>query len=388
METRQIGGNDTPAQVAAKTSVARRWLDAPQLNARDPEYILRVSAHIPEDSPAVQAVFVPAFRRLNEMSGGAIGVHAVWGGALHPEREGIQALLDKRTDLCPVYSAWDAQKFPAAQALSLPFLFTSAEAATHVSELSYRRYFSQDFEAQGVLMGRVVSTGEYNLFSRTPIACLDDLQGMRVACSDGLEARIFQTLGAQAVGCSTPEAKKRFAAADVQAVSISDSAAYTVGLFRDAAFRTQANLVSVNLEYGLSPHFYWGLPVSLRPVLNSWLRGLAQAGAQLFYGLAGAHARTAFTQAGIQSLSLGASESALWAERVAPVEVALRQELTSAGYLVDDMMRDVRQAAAATALLSSDELMTLALSQPLQNLLPSSPSAAPQPGSVAPQSLN
>ena len=61
-------------------------------------------------------------------------------------------------------------------------------------------YFSQDFEAQGVLMGRVVSTGEYNLFSRTPIACLDDLQGMRVACSDGLEARIFQSLGAQAVG--------------------------------------------------------------------------------------------------------------------------------------------------------------------------------------------
>lgn len=388
MGTRQIGGNDTPEQVAAKTSVARRWLDAPQPLTREPEHILRVSAHIPEASPAVQDVFIPAFKRLSELSGGAIGVHAVWGGALHPEREGIQALLDRRTDLCPVYSAWDAQMFPAAQALSLPFLFTSAEAATYVSELLYRRYFSQDFEAQGILMGRVVATGEYNLFSRTPIASLDDLQGMRVACSDGLEARIFQALGAQAVGCSTPEAKKRFASADVQAVSISDSAAYTVGLFRDATFRTQANLVSVNLEYGLSPHFYWGLPASLRPVLNSWLRGLAQAGAQLFYGLAGAHARTAFAQAGIQSLSLDAVESARWAERVAPVESALRQELTSAGYPVDAMLRDVRQAAAATALLSSDELMTLALTQPLQDVLPSSPLSAAQPQSVAAQSLS
>ena len=206
MQTRQIGGNDTPGQVLAKTAVARRWLDAPRLDGRAPQYTLRVSAHIPEASPAVQDVFLPAFDRLREMSGGAIGVQAVWGGALHAERAGIQALLEDRTDLCPVYSAWDARMFPAAQALSLPFLFTSAEAATYVSELLYRRHFSQDFEAQGVLMGRVVATGEYNLFSRAPIACLEDLQGLRVACSDGLEARIFQALGAQPVGGSTPEA--------------------------------------------------------------------------------------------------------------------------------------------------------------------------------------
>jgi TRAP-type C4-dicarboxylate transport system substrate-binding protein len=249
-------------------------------------------------------------------------------------------------------------------------MFSSAEAATHVSELLYRQYFSQDFEAQGILMGRIVATGEYNLFSRSPIACLEDLQGLRVACSDGLEARIFQALGAEAVGCSTPEAKKRFATADVQAVSISDSAAFTVGLYHDAAFRTQANLVSVNLEYGLSPHFFGGLPESLRPLLNRWLRGLAQAGAQLFYGLAGAHARMAFSQAGIQSLSLDAQESSRWANQVAPVETELRNELASAGYPVDAMLRDVRQAAAETASLTSDELMTMALTQPFQNLLP------------------
>lgn len=371
-DSRQINGSDTPDQVTAKTSVARSWLDAPKLSTREPDYILRVSSHIPQASPAVQDVFIPAFRRLNEMSGGAIGVHAVWGGALHSEREGIEALLNNRTDLCPVYSAWDARMFPAAQALSLPFMFSSAEAATHVSELLYRQYFSQDFEAQGILMGRIVATGEYNLFSRSPIACLEDLQGLRVACSDGLEARIFQALGAEAVRCSTPEAKKRFATADVQAVSISDSAAFTVGLYHDAAFRTQANLVSVNLEYGLSPHFFGGLPESLRPLLNRWLRGLAQAGAQLFYGLAGAHARMAFSQAGIQSLSLDDQESSQWANQVAPVETELRNELASAGYPVDAMLRDVRQAAAETASLTSDELMTRAITQPFQNLLPPS----------------
>lgn len=370
MSIRQIGGNDTPGQVVAKTAVARRWLDAPPIDGREPEVTLRVSAHIPQRSPAVQDVFEPAFRRLWHMSDGRIGVHAVWDGALHPEREGIEALLQDRTDLCPVYSAWDARLFPAAQALSLPFLFSSAEAATHVSEELYRRHFSRDFEGQGILMGRMVATSDYNLFSRQPIASLEDLRGLRVACSDGLEAQLFQALGAQAVGCSTPQARQRFAQGDVAAVSISDSAAFTVGIYHDAAYRTQASLVRVNLEYGLSPHFFRRLPSDLRPVMNRWLRGLAQAGAQLFYGLAGAKARDAFRQAGLQSIELSATESLRWRERLAPVESQLGDALACAGYPAQALLRDLRDGAQRYESWSSDEFMTEALERPFEDLLP------------------
>lgn len=166
----QIGGNDSVAEVLAKTTLARQWLDSPAIDAGQSAHTLRISAHIPEASPAVQDVFVPSFRRLLHMTQGKVGTKSVWGGALHPERQGIEALRSGLTDLCPVYSAWDPKLFPAAQALSLPFLFDSAEAATHVSEQLYRRHFSADFEGQGVLMGRMVATSEYNLFSRTPMA--------------------------------------------------------------------------------------------------------------------------------------------------------------------------------------------------------------------------
>jgi TRAP-type C4-dicarboxylate transport system substrate-binding protein len=274
------------------------------------------------------------------------------------------------TDLCPVYSAWDATLFPAAQALSLPFLFSSAEAATHVSELLYRRYFSQDFERQGVLMGRMVATSEYNLFSRQPIASLADLRGCRVACSDGLEFRLFAALGADPIGCSTPEAVKRFAAGDVAAVSISDSAAHTTGLWRSARFRTAADLVRVNLEYGLSRGFMARLPEPLHPVLNRWLRGLAQAGAQLFYGLAGARARDAFREAGMEFIALEPMEQVRWRDRVAPVADVLAGELVAAGYPAREMVADLRREAAIAAGRSADDLMTEALEHPLTDLLP------------------
>jgi TRAP-type C4-dicarboxylate transport system substrate-binding protein len=366
----QIHGNDSVAEVMAKTTLARQWLDAPAMAEDKGVHTLRVSAHIPESSPAVQDVFVPSFRRLWHMTQGAVGTTSVWGGALHPERQGIEALRNGLTDLCPVYSAWDPKLFPAAQALSLPFMFDSAEAATHASERLYRRHFSADFEGQGVLMGRMVATSEYNLFSRTPMARLADLAGQRVACSDGLESRIFAALGAVPVGCSTPEAKRRFAERDVAAVSISDSAALTVGLFETARYRTQANLVRVNLEYGLSPGFWRSLPAACRGPFNAWLRALAQAGAQLFYGLAGAQARERFAQAGIEFIQLDRAEEQRWRQKVAVVETALRDDLTQAGRDPKALLSDLYQAAEYSKGLSSDELMAQALNQPLMDLLP------------------
>lgn len=368
----QIGGDDGVEAVLEKTTVARQWLDAPNPDFQDrsPEVVLRVSAHIPAASPAVVDVFEPAFRRLTAMSNGAIAVQAHWGGSLHHEREGIAALRTGLTDLCPVYSAWDAQVFPAAQILSLPFSFPSAEVATQVAEEMYHGYFKGDFERQGVLMGRMVATSEYNLFSRSPIRTLEDMAGQKIACSPGLESQLFEALGAIAVGCSTPQAKQKFADQEVFAVSISDSAAHTVGLYREAAYRTAAHLVQVNLEYGLSKDFYQRLSPPLKLILNQWLRGLAQAGAQLFYGLAGARAREAFQQAGLQSLSLSVPEQARWREKLAGVEAVFLSQLNTLGYPAIRMRSAMHALSQKYANHSANELMHQALNHPLMNLLP------------------
>lgn len=367
----QIICTDTVSHVFDKTFAARQWLTVTdeEIPKNTPEFILRVSAHIPGQSPAVQDVFEPAFRRLQVMSKGAIGVAAYWGGSLHPEREGIEALKNGLTDLCPVYSAWDADLFPAAQILSLPFIFASAEQATAVSEKLYRPFFSQDVEKHGIHMGRMVATSEYNLFSRSPIRTLSDLSGQKIACSNGVESDIFHALGAIPVGCSTPEAKKQFESGNVFAVSISDSAAQTVGLYKFAKFRTSANLVRVNLEYGLSPSFWQKLPPHLQTVLNQWLRALAQAGAQIFYGLSGAKACAIFQEAGIEFIHLNPAEQDVWRQKVQPVENQLLARLRSKAYPADAMLAAVLSSALALQTWSANDLMLAALKEPLTDVI-------------------
>jgi C4-dicarboxylate-binding protein DctP len=368
----QISANDSVENVIAKTSSARAWLntDGEDVSLKPDAIILRISAHIPGDSPAVKDVFEHAFKRLTVMTKGAIGVAGFWGGSLHKERDGIDALVNNITDMCPVYSAWDANAFPAAQSLSLPFIFPSAEVATAVSEALYHEYFKKDFEANKILMGRLVATSEYNLFSREPITSLSDLSGKKIACSDGMELDIYHSLGAIPVGCSTPEAKKRFANHEVAAVSISDSAAYTAGIYKDARYRTSANLVRVNLEYGLSHHFWSKLSHELKVIFNQWLRALAQAGAQLFYGLAGAEARVGFQNAGIQFIDISADELRLWQAKLTGVETQFSQKIQALGYPATEMIQAIHESTKHYSNYSADQLFDEALNQPFTNITP------------------
>ena len=369
----QIGSDDSVQEVLSKTTIARKWLDctSEKNSAEDTELILRISAHIPASSPAVKDVFEPAFKRLEVMTGGAIKVVGHWGGSLHKEREGIEALNNGLTDMCPVYSAWDDKAFPAAQTLSLPFIFPSAEVATAVSEALYQKYFRPDFERQGVLMGRMVATSEYNLFSKDPIQSLEDIKGKKIACGNGVESDVFLALGAIPVGCSTPEAKNQFESGAVFAMSISDSAAHTVGIYRSAKYRTSGNLVRVNLEYGLSRNFFNQLTPELKPIFNQWLRSLAQAGAQLFYGLAGAKAREEFKNSGMQFISLGNTEQSRWKDKVKGVESNLIVQLEKDGYPAREMVEAIRTKTQKYASWSADQLMQEAIDKPFTDLLPS-----------------
>jgi len=372
MNPLQISANDSVADVIAKTTLARAWLDTSKENSdlKPDAIILRISAHIPGDSPAVKDVFEPAFKRLAVMTNGAIGVEGFWGGSLHKERDGIDALINNITDMCPVYSAWDAAAFPAAQSLSLPFIFPSAEVATAVSEALYHDYFKKDFEANKILMGRLVATSEYNLFSREPITCLNDLLGKNIACSDGMEFDIYQALGAHPIGCSTPEAKKRFANREVAAVSISDSAAHTAGIYKDALYRTSANLVRVNLEYGLSHHFWNKLSPELKLIFNQWLRALAQAGAQLFYGLAGARARVAFQEAGIQFINISTEEIKQWQAKLAGVETQFVKKIELLGYPAKKMIQAIHDSTKHYGDYSANQLFDESLKHPFTNITP------------------
>jgi len=368
-----LSADEPVGSVVRKTAVAQAWLAGTRTVGRPPfeggsRHTLRVTGHPPETASAVVEVFKPSFRVLEAMSAGRIKVHDSWGAKVHGEREGADALRAGATDMAPCYSPWDPNTFPLAQALSLPGLFPNAELATYVSEAVYADFLRADVERQGLRMGRLKATGQYNLFSKQPITKLEDLNSAKVASSHGPETTVLAALGAIPVALSSLEIKPAFSSGEIDAVSIADSSGQVFGIDQLARFRTALNITRLNLEYCLRREFWEELPRELQLVLNDWLRAQAQAETQIFYGLAGARARAAFKAAGMTFLKLATEEEARWMDRLREIPAAFVARNEAAGRPARRLLGEIEKIKGKNAGRSATELMIDAIDKPIRNI--------------------
>jgi TRAP-type C4-dicarboxylate transport system substrate-binding protein len=126
----------------------------------------------------------------------------------------------------------------------------------------------------------------------------------------------------------------------------------------------------VNLEYGLSHHFWNKLTPELKVIFNQWLRALAQAGAQLFYGLAGARARVAFHDAGIEFINISETEIKQWQIKLTGVESQFSQKIQALGYPAKAMIEAIHHSTKHYSTYSANQLFDDALHHPFTNITP------------------
>jgi TRAP-type C4-dicarboxylate transport system substrate-binding protein len=362
-------------EARAQASVALAWLNGAfvEENAYPVSYdgapiTLKVTGHPPATASAVVDVLKPSFRVLEAMARGKIKVEDHWGASVHRDRDGIAALTDGRSDLAPVYSGWDSSAFRLAQGLQLPGLFPNSETATLVSEELYGRYFRADVERQGVLMGRMKSSGAYHLFSMSPIRARDDFKGLRVGTTEGVEAEVMRALGAQVVTLSSLEMNAALAQGRIDAMHLADGSAEVFGIGKVARYRTALGLVRQNLEFGMSRTMWTALPEDLKVIVDAWLRAEAQAETQVFYGVAGARARERFKQGGVEFIYLAASEHARISEATRPMTEAFAAREEAQGRPARAMLADIARRVEQHRGKTANDFMHEAIFRPVKGI--------------------
>jgi TRAP-type C4-dicarboxylate transport system substrate-binding protein len=362
-------------EARAQASVALAWLngDFVEQNAYPVRYdgapiTLIVTGHPPATASAVVDVLKPSFRVLEAMARGKIKVEDHWGASVHRDRDGVAALTDGRSHLTPVYSGWDSSAYKLAQGLQLPGLFPNSETATLVSEELFDRYFRADVERQGILMGRMKASGAYHLFSMTPIRTRDDLKGLRIGTTEGVEADVMRALGAQVVTLSSLEMNPALAQGRIDAMHLADGSAEVFGIGKVARYRTALGLVRQNLEFGMSRAMWDGLPADLKVIVNAWLRAEAQAETQVFYGVAGARARERFKEGGVEFVYLAPAEYARIIEATRPVIDAFVAREEADGRPARAMLDDIDRLAERHRAKTPNDFMHEAVFSPVQGI--------------------
>lgn len=372
-----ITAESEPSFEAAReqASVARAWLEgafvaevAYPVRYDGPPLTLKVTGHPPATASAVVDVFKPAFRVLEAMAHGKIKVEDHWGASVHKDREGVAALTDGRSHLAPVYSGWDSSAYHLAQGLQLPGLFPSSEVATLVAEELYGHYFRADVERQGILMGRMKSSGAYHLFSMQPVRTRDDFRGLRIGTTEGVEADIMRALGATPVTLSSLEMNPALSEGRIDAIHLADGSAEVFGIGKVARYRSALGLVRQNLEFGMSRALWTALPDDLKAIVNAWLRAEAQAETQVFYGVAGARARDRFKAGGLQFVYFAPTEFERIVEATRPVVDAFIEREEAAGRPARAMLADIARRNEAHRGKSANDLMREAIFHPLPDL--------------------
>jgi TRAP-type C4-dicarboxylate transport system substrate-binding protein len=362
-------------EARAQASVALAWLngDFVEQNAYPMRYdgppiTLKVTGHPPATASAVVDVLKPSFRVLEAMARGKIKVEDHWGASVHRDRDGVAALTDGRSHLAPVYSGWDSAAYRLAQGLQLPGLFPDSETATLVSEELYDRYFRADVERQGILMGRMKSSGAYHLFSMSPIRSRNDLKGLRVGTTEGVEADVMRALGAQVVTLSSLEMNPALAQGRIDAMHLADGSAEVFGIGKVARYRTALGLVRQNLEFGMSRAMWTALPPDLKAIVDAWLRAEAQAETQVFYGVAGARARERFKQGGVEFIYVAPAEHARIIEATRPVIEAFAAREEAQGRPVRAMLADIARRVEQHRGKTANDFMREAIFEPVKGI--------------------
>ncbi len=101
-------------------------------------------------------------------------------------------------------------------------------------------------------MGRLKMSGPYHLFSMQPIRSRDDLKGLRIGTTEGIEADVMHALGAQPVPLSSLEMNPALASGKIDAMHLADGSSEVFGIGKIARFRTALGFVRQCLEFGLS----------------------------------------------------------------------------------------------------------------------------------------
>jgi tripartite ATP-independent transporter DctP family solute receptor len=160
----------------------------------------RASDNQAPDYPTVQALQFMA-KLVEERTGGRHWIRVFHSSQLGEEKETIEqtriGVIDiNRTNVAPMGAL-----APAANLLSLPFLFRSLEHLHHVLDQSIGREILAGFERHGFVGLTFYDSGARSIYNSVrPVRSLEDMRGLRIRVQQSeVMSRMIRALGAEPV---------------------------------------------------------------------------------------------------------------------------------------------------------------------------------------------
>lgn len=328
----------------------------------------RFSAYYPESYP----VFKEGFRRWEELvdkeSNGKIVFKNYLNGVLHTAKHGFRAAMTGICDLTHAYPGYQPASFSLSHINDLPYALSSQHGGVLAMESLYPKYFKQEYEKMGVLLGCWVTTSEYNLITKKPVRSLEDLKGMKIRSFGGLCSTTLELLGAVPIMVQSSESYTAFQNGVVDAVLYPDSSMVSYRLYEVGKYHTRIALTRMGVPYALSPQFFERLSPEMQTFMYAKLRQASQIAA-VSYELDDIAARKTLRENGVEMIDLSAEEMARFKKAVEPMWDNFVRENEAKGLPARQLVTELRELDAKYGAMTQEQVFALVTKSPLSGII-------------------
>ncbi len=165
---------------------------------------LNLAHFFPATHPAETELVQGWAAAVEEATDGQVTVTSYPGGTLVAAEAIYEQVVSGFADVGVSCFNYTRGRFPLLEAFELPVIvYSNSKVASKVAWEGIKELNPEEVQDTKLMM--VLATGPGDLFTRTPVRTLEDLQGMEIRAT-GLSAKTLELLGAVPVGMPQPEA--------------------------------------------------------------------------------------------------------------------------------------------------------------------------------------
>jgi TRAP-type C4-dicarboxylate transport system substrate-binding protein len=309
-----------------------------------------------------------AIANVAKASNGMLAFKEFGAGTLIGPRDGFKAVRGGVAEWATCYVSYEGRGFEMSRVFEQPFVaLANPQATARIAQELAPKYFAPEFERAGVVYATMGTFRPTDIMSKKPIRKWEDLAGLKVV-AQGFPPAVAEAMGITLVNIPYPEVYVAMQQGTADAVIWVDAGFIPYKVFEVAKFHTTAALTGGGITHCYNKDWFAGLAPDLQAAFYAHQEPLGQALAKITGNDFHVNASKTYADNGVEMIKLDDAEMQRWREKLQPVVDKWVEDNEKEGRPARQLIADIQELAKKYGAMSPDELMALALEQPVQGI--------------------
>jgi TRAP-type C4-dicarboxylate transport system substrate-binding protein len=329
------------AGAVSATALALLLATAPQANAQDKTFELKLAHWVPPSHP-LQKALEDWGASVEKASNGTIKYKVYPSQQLGKAFDHYDMARDGIADLTYVNPGYQPGRFPIIGAGELPFLFANAKGGSQAIDAWYRKYASREMKDVKFCLAFIHDPGSFHSKTKK-IMVPADIKGMKIRPAHATMATFVTSLGGTNVQSSAPEVRDILEKGVADAVTFPWGSVPLFGIDKVTKYHMDVPLYATTFVFVFNKDKYAAMSAAQKKVIddhctNDWALKVAAPWADFEHaGIAKLKADSAHEVYPITPAQLGE-----WKKAAEPLEKTWANNVRKAGGNPDTIMKELK----------------------------------------------